>query len=249
MLALVLAASLATPRVDYVKRQAVAAGVPITTVEFLFGDQRIDPDIKFTAGKSPLTWKEAITNLLKPESVARGYQYLREHQEFAKRAAEKYGVDGASLVAVMKVETDLGSYPGDYRVFNVFLTNLIRASEQKWRWHGENLVNLIQYCRQANRDCFEIRGSWAGAFGLPQFLPFSFTHYGVDGDGDDVIDLFNPADAFVSCASFLAAHGWKKDQLRDLAAYFGAKSPYQDAVLRYAVAVRALIENDAKKPA
>jgi membrane-bound lytic murein transglycosylase B len=58
-------------------------------------------------------------------------------------------------------------------------------------------------------DPLEMRGSYAGAFGIPQFLPTSYLLHGEDGNGDGYVSLYDHDDAIASCAKYLAAHGWK----------------------------------------
>jgi len=84
-------------------------------------------------------------------------------------------------------------------------------------------------------DPLSIRGSSAGAFGLPQFLPTSYLRYGTDGDGDGHVSLYDPADAVASCARYLQAHGWAtgigREQRRRVIWAYNRSTPYIDAVL------------------
>jgi membrane-bound lytic murein transglycosylase B len=84
-------------------------------------------------------------------------------------------------------------------------------------------------------DPLSIRGSSAGAFGLPQFLPTSYLRYGTDGDGDGHVSLYEPADAVASCARYLRAHGWTTgigwEQKRRVIWAYNRSTPYIDAVL------------------
>jgi membrane-bound lytic murein transglycosylase B len=73
----------------------------------------------------------------------------------------------------------------------------------------DQLVDLIVLNHQRKVNAFTLEGSYAGAVGLPQFMPGSIMRYAVDGDGDGRIDLENSApDAIASVAAFLQAHGW-----------------------------------------
>jgi membrane-bound lytic murein transglycosylase B len=84
-------------------------------------------------------------------------------------------------------------------------------------------------------DPLSIRGSGAGAFGFPQFLPTNYLRYGTDGDGDGQVSLYDPADAVASCARFLQAHGWAtgigREQKRRVIWAYNRSTPYIDAVL------------------
>lgn len=87
-------------------------------------------------------------------------------------------------------------------------------------------------------DPLSIRGSSAGAFGVPQFLPTSYLRYGTDGDGDGHVSLYDPADAVASCARYLQAHGWEtgigREQKRRVIWAYNRSTAYIDAVLAVA---------------
>jgi membrane-bound lytic murein transglycosylase B len=84
-------------------------------------------------------------------------------------------------------------------------------------------------------DPLGIRGSPAGAFGMPQFLPSSYLRFGIDGNGDGRVSLFDPADAIPSCANYLAGNGWRpglpRSQKRDVIWTYNRSSAYIDTVL------------------
>lgn len=87
-------------------------------------------------------------------------------------------------------------------------------------------------------DPLEIRGSGAGAFGLPQFLPTSYLEYGVDGDRNGRVSLYSPDDAIASCANYLKAHGWREGisgaERRRVIWHYNRSTPYIDTVLTLA---------------
>ncbi|MCF7804937.1 MAG: lytic murein transglycosylase [Candidatus Marinimicrobia bacterium] len=86
---------------------------------------------------------------------------------------------------------------------------LRRRAESKSSWAYDELKSLLDINRSHNVDILDLRGSWAGAFGMPQFLPSSFRAYAVDGDGDGQIDITQPADAINSVAHYLYRNGWR----------------------------------------
>jgi membrane-bound lytic murein transglycosylase B len=81
------------------------------------------------------------------------------------------------------------------------------ASRSKWAY--KELTNLLKIDQSGHAEALSIYGSWAGAFGWSQFLPSSYLSRAVDGDGDQKIDLFNPADAINSVANYLSKAGFK----------------------------------------
>jgi membrane-bound lytic murein transglycosylase B len=104
----------------------------------------------------------------------------------------------------------------------------------QWISQANELIALSKYCLNSHIDCFGIKGSYAGAFGIVQFMPSSLLAYGVDGNHDGVVDLSTPADAIPSAANFIKSHGWQQDQLLALTHYYGSSIGYPSIVLAYA---------------
>lgn len=108
-------------------------------------------------------------------------------------------------------------------------------------WARKELAELLTFCREQNRDPFSIRGSWAGAFGIPQFIPSSYVRFAVDGNSDGRIDLFSMSDAVASVASYLRSHGWEKgkpEQNRQAVYAYNRCDSYVKAVFAYAKALK-----------
>jgi len=88
-------------------------------------------------------------------------------------------------------------------------------AESKASWAYEELTTLLKLRESHNLDVRSLRGSWAGAFGIPQFLPSSYKAYAVDGDGDGDVDLYSMEDAIASVANYLYHNGWRSKQISD----------------------------------
>jgi membrane-bound lytic murein transglycosylase B len=93
-------------------------------------------------------------------------------------------------------------------------------SRRKAAWALDQLVTLADLARDSTLDVLELRGSWAGAFGLPQFIPTSYRRWARDGNGDGRTDLFDTADAIASVANYLRANGWGDERSEQEAALF-----------------------------
>jgi membrane-bound lytic murein transglycosylase B len=120
------------------------------------------------------------------------------------------------IVAIIGVETIYGSNTGNFRVMDTLTTlafdypNTPTRDARMQFFRGE-LENLLLFARESHIDPFSLQGSYAGAIGLPQFMPSSIRQYAVDFDGKGNIDLRNsPVDAIGSVAHFLSAHGWRR---------------------------------------
>jgi hypothetical protein len=130
---------------------------------------------------------------------------------------------------------------------NVLRHSLGRAAygdaEQLTRERGQYLEDTFypevlatfQLADRLDIDPLGIRGSGSGAFGMPQFLPRSYLSYGVDGNGDGRVSLYDPDDAISSCANYLSAHGWRagmtRTERRRVIWHYNRSEAYIDAVL------------------
>jgi len=178
--------------------------------------------------------------LLTPSSIRRGQQVLKERRNTLKSIEASYGVPREVLVAIFRVETNLGSNLGEYRVFNSLLTLTVMVNRRS-PWAAQELIDFLSLCRTNLINPFSIKGSASGAFGLCQFVPSSYLTYGTDGNGDGVVDLFEFSDAMASTANYLRSHGWHNrdtgKQLRAILAYNHCRN-YAKAVLFYSRRVK-----------
>jgi membrane-bound lytic murein transglycosylase B len=236
---LMLAGPAAKERVDYVVSQLVAKGFTQQEAETLFQDPRLKVLPPRDVAARQIDWDQVIRGLVAPASVRRGGEFLLQYQETFRQAESHYGVDPLVLTALLRLESNLGSNTGNYGTFNVFYTLLATREEaRRWQWAGDNLAALASYCKSMDSDCFEIRGSYGGALGAAQFLPYSVIAFGADGNGDNRVDPFLMEDAIISAANFLVEHGWHQDPEQALAKYYGSGQGYPRAVFAYAEALR-----------
>ena len=223
-------------------RQAFqAGGLLMEEIEPLLRDQRLalHPEILNQKTKG-INYLHPRFGLLSQSSIKRGQQVLKEHRTTLKNIEVSYGVPGEILVAIFRVETNLGRNLGQYRVFNSLLTLTVMVNRRSL-WAGQELIDLLTLCKNNLTNPFSIRGSAAGAFGLCQFVPSSYLTYGTDGNGDGMVDLFDFSDAMASTANFLRSHGWHnrnvEKQFRAILAYNHCEN-YAKAVLSYSKQVK-----------
>jgi len=119
------------------------------------------------------------------------------------------------IVGLIGVETFYGRIMGGFRVIDALTTLAFDfptgRSDRSEFFRGE-LTEFLKLCRREQLDPFSVKGSYAGAMGLPQFMPGSWNRYAIDFNGDGHADLVaEPADAIGSVANYLAEHGWKRD--------------------------------------
>ncbi len=221
-------------RIDYVRQQLLADGFNSAQVEAVLTDKRLSLyPIKQVAYKAP-DWNVIKQKLYSSEFVQKGKDYLKAHQAVFDKAEADYGVPKEVLVGIVAIETEFGVSSGTTPTFNALYSRMQQWPEATWLAQAKQLVALSTYCLRTQKDCFTIKGSYAGALGIVQFMPDSLLRYGIDGNKDGAIDLYNVADAIPSAANFLIGHGWASDQTKALAGYYGSSVGYPEIVLMYA---------------
>jgi membrane-bound lytic murein transglycosylase B len=144
------------------------------------------------------------------EYRAGGVKFWSAHRRALERAEREYGVPAQYVVAIIGVETFYGRYMGRFRVVDA-LTTLAFDYAPRADYFRSELENYLLLARDSGVDVFSVRGSYAGAIGIPQFMPASTRRYAVDFDGDGAVDLrHSVADAIGSVANFLSRHGWQR---------------------------------------
>lgn len=206
-----------------------------------FDDNRVTlyPEILERRGKG-LNYRARQFGLFTKKSVKEGRAVLKTNRPLLQKIEAAYGVDREVLVAIMRVETNFGRAKGKHPVFNSLLT-LALIENRRSAWAEGELEQLLLLAREQDRDPLSIRGSWAGAFGLPQFIPSSYRKYGADGNRDGKVDLDILSDAFASVANYLKAAGWdRRNPLKKKEAVYAYNhcDNYVQAVLDYAWAIR-----------
>jgi membrane-bound lytic murein transglycosylase B len=156
----------------------------------------------------PRSWEEYRAMFVNERRIAAGLQFWKAHRKALERAQRKYGVPAPVILGIIGVETFYGRNTGRWRVVDA-LTTLAFDYPPRADFFRAELVNYLLLARDSGADVFAARGSYAGAMGIPQFMPGSIRRYGVDFDGDGTIDLQRSAtDAIGSVANFLREHGW-----------------------------------------
>jgi membrane-bound lytic murein transglycosylase B len=202
--------------------------IPLNELELAFSDARTIPSIKKLVLPPPpgfqKNWKIYRSRFIEPKRLAAGQQFWLKHQDFIQETSDETGVAPEVIVAIIGIETIYGRHMGGFSARDTLITlgfqypdtpnKLARESLFK-----EQLEELVLLCWEENpkqksfKTCLNQTGSYAGAIGLPQFMPGSIRKFGVDGDKDGKIDLRNsPKDAIASVGNFLKMHGWIKDE-------------------------------------
>ncbi len=159
-----------------------------------------------------LTWDEYRSKFLVERRIVRGAAVYAERRAELERAERTTGVPVDILLGIVGVETFYGENIGKYRVADALATLAFDYPPRAPFFRGE-LEQFLLMAREEKLDPLAPVGSYAGAMGIPQFMPTSFRKWAVDGDGDGERDLWNDwGDVFASVGHYLAAHGWQAGQ-------------------------------------
>ena len=156
-------------------------------------------------------WHRYRSIFMQPGRIRGGAEFWHRNRAPLARAAEKYGVPVEILVAIIGVETKYGQITGGFKVINS-LSTLAFDYPKRSRFFTSELKHFLLLAREQSLDPHTLAGSYAGAMGIPQFMPSSYRVYAVDFDGDGLADIWDsPADAIGSVGNYLKEHGWRKD--------------------------------------
>jgi len=152
------------------------------------------------------SWDKYRKNFINSSHINKGVAFWRENAKWLNMAANRYGVAPEYIVGIIGVETNFGGYTGEHSVLNA-LTTLALEYRKRSTFFKSELENYLLMIRDERVHPQSIKGSYAGAFGLSQFMPSSFREYAIDLNGDGHIDLFNKADAIGSIANYFRGRG------------------------------------------
>jgi membrane-bound lytic murein transglycosylase B len=189
------------------------------------------PDSVSVQRQQHIDW---VPKLVNEETLTKGVAFFGRYNETFKSTYEKTGVKPQDIIAILNWESKLGEQRGQYDIFKMFVGQAfyIDGVEKKLYQEGaynkdgvmsrpealkrieriklralNNLAELILQSKQVGLDPYTVKGSWAGAIGIPQFMPASMG-YAVDGNGDGIIDLNTVEDSILSVANYLQRNGY-----------------------------------------
>ena len=160
------------------------------------------------------SWLTYRSRFVEPKRIGWGVEFYNENRDLLNQAAQRFGVPAPVIASIIGVETLYGRNMGNFRVLDALTTLAFdypdpAKPERATMFRGQ-LADFLTLVMKDKLD-LETRGSYAGAIGMPQFMPTSVMHYAVDGDDHGHIDLSNNTrDAIMSVGSFLSQHGWQR---------------------------------------
>ena len=201
---------------------------------------------------------DRYNDFMSPYSINKAVQFSRKWRTVLTRASRKFRVEKEILVAILLVETGLGTVMGHHHIASIFASIVIeyrnrirnlRSSpaidkrgryeldrlRMKDRWARKEMASLLKIVKRTKHDPFHFKGSYAGAFGIPQFLPSSYLKWGFDADNNGTVNLYWFPDAIYSVGNYLKSHGWKPElpekEKRDVIWTYNHSKTYVDTVL------------------
>ena len=157
------------------------------------------------------SWQRYRSRFIENTRIKNGLAFWQQNAAALARASALYGVPEEIIVAIIGVETIYGRNTGNFNTFAALAT-LAFYDPRRAEYFRQELEQLLLLARENLRDPESYSGSYAGALGLPQFMPGSLRRHAVDFDGNGIIDLMNVDDAIGSVANFLAQHGWQENE-------------------------------------
>lgn len=165
---------------------------------------------------SKKNWNAYQARFIEPKRIQAGVQFWKENQSTLDRAEQTFGVPPWLVVGIIGVETFYGQHTGNFRTLDALSTLTFdfpkehpRATERQ-AFFSKELAQFLMLAHKEKLKPSSIKGSYAGALGLPQFMPSSWAKFAVDFDGDQHIDLFaNKVDVIGSVANYFKAFQWQ----------------------------------------
>ncbi len=194
--------------------------------------------------RKPAMWFEYIPRFTTEERIAAGVAFAREHKVLLQKAEAKYGVPSNIIVSIIGVETFYGRVTGGFSVLDALATLAFDYPRRADFFRGE-LKSFLLLNKSTPNVSLEAKGSYAGAMGLPQFMPGSYRNYAVDFDEDGRVDLWgSAADIIGSVGEYFVRHGWQSGQpvWSEITGFDTAKLPPIDGGLSLRQPVRAFAE-------
>lgn len=159
-------------------------------------------------------WSAYRARFIEPTRLRAGVEFWRDNERWLRAAEERYGVPPEIVVGIVGVETLYGRHMGGFRVIDALATlsfDFPTGRKDRSPFFRDELEQLFVLCHKSGIDPLSLKGSYAGALGMPQFMPSSWNKYAVDFDNDGRVDLHtSAADVIGSVAHYLAEFGWQR---------------------------------------
>lgn len=199
---------------DYIKTLQTQYHFSKAELTTLFNNTHINFSLidKMNHPYEALSWPKYRKIFITQQRIDGGLAFWNEHQKTLYKAEQKYGVPANVIVALLGIETNYGQAKGAYPVMDT-LTTLSFYYKPREKFFRQELTEYLLLTREQKLQPLTLTGSYAGAIGIPQFMPSTYRHYAVDYSNQGSADIVNDVDdAIFSTANFLNKMGWKEQQ-------------------------------------
>ncbi|WP_158224557.1 lytic murein transglycosylase [Agaribacterium haliotis] len=196
------------------RAEASAKGISQNTIDLALSDVQYKKRVVKSDRKQAEfveSYHDYIEKRVSAQRVSMGQAYLVKHAEALAKVADAYGVPARFIVAIIGVETNYGSYKLQHRLFDVLCT--LAFDKRRAAYFRKEVFAALEILDQGYGEHEQLRSSWAGALGTPQFMPSTYLQYAVDFDGDGKKDIWRDGlDLYASVANYLSRYGWNERQ-------------------------------------
>jgi len=211
ILIIYFAASSMPSYADMASNIAQTHGLPYNYVENALKNAKVNSEIiKFmTTPAESQPWQHYKKIFVNERRIQKGKKFYHKYEKTLERAEREFFVPSKIIAAILGVETNFGNYSPQFNPLDSLYT-LATGYPRRSAYFESELGYLLRYAYKNNVKLPDIKSSYAGAIGLPQFMPSNIAKYAVDFDNDGKIDLINSVeDAVGSIANYLKQHGWE----------------------------------------
>ena len=162
------------------------------------------------AAEKTMTYNKYRKLFITPKKLNMAKKWMQKNSIKLREAELKFGVEKEIIAAILLIETKYGAYVGKHKVIDALVSRVVN-NPNIGKYFIKQIPAFEKICEKENKKLDEIMGSYAGAFGITQFMPTSYTGYAVDGDSDGHIDVWtNHSDAIFSVANYFNKHKWEE---------------------------------------
>lgn len=251
------------PQFDSLQKRLINDGFDANQIKRLYSKPKIHFETRgvslfFMHQESKLNYDQFLSE----NCIQSAKKYMEDQKVFLANAEREFGVDPTIIIAIILVETKFGTYLGRRSILNTLSTmaslsdtevrdmfwDEIRGSSplttekfnekanKKSKWAYNELKAFLKYTNREGLDPVDIKGSYAGAMGIAQFMPSNILAFAKDGNNDGSINLLHHGDAIVSIASFLNHYGWYpaigKNKAYKVLLNYNYSKPYANTLLK-----------------
>lgn len=196
------------------KQQALKQGISQPTLDSAFADVKLNTKVLELDRRQPeftQTFWEYFEARVTDWRIETGLKLYEQNRALLDEVTDKYGVPGRYLIAFWGLETNYGRFTGNTPIIEALAT--LAFDPRRSEFFSNQLIDALRIIDQGHVSVKDMKGSWAGAMGQTQFMPYNYLKYAIDGDNSGTKDLWNSLpDVFHSSGHFLKELGWKAEQ-------------------------------------